>query len=84
MSGKLMPLFIRLLYLIHMHPKKLEEYKYFQPIAWTLCLTFAGFVGMLSLQVQKGVERFETSSISFEQRLQNVEDAVGIDQKLPE
>jgi hypothetical protein len=60
-----------------MQPRKLEQYKYFQPIAWTLCLSFAGFVGMLSLQVQQEVQKFEMSSISFEERLQNLEDVVG-------
>lgn len=61
-----------------MKPTKLEQYKYFQPIAWTLCLSFAGFVGMLSLQLEREMERINTSSISFEQRLQNVEEAVGV------
>jgi hypothetical protein len=60
-----------------MQPKKLEQYKYFQPIAWTLCLSFAGFVGMLALNVNKEIQRFENSSLVFEQRLQNVERAVG-------
>lgn len=67
-----------------MQPKKLEQYKYFQPIAWTLCLTFAGFVGMLSLQIQDEVQKFETSSISFDQRLKNVEEVVGINPQLPQ
>jgi hypothetical protein len=66
-----------------MQPKKLEQYKYFQPIAWTLCITFAGFVGLLTFQAQKEIQRFETSSISFEERLQNLEEAVGTNQQLP-
>lgn len=61
-----------------MQPKKLEHYKYFQPIAWTLCVSFAGFVGMLALQLENEVQRFNTSSISFEQRLQTLEAAVGV------
>jgi hypothetical protein len=63
-----------------MQPKKLEQYKYFQPIAWTLCVSFAGFVGMLALQLENEVQKFNTSSISFEQRLQALEEATGITQ----
>lgn len=62
-----------------MPSKKLEQYKYFQPIAWTLCLSFAGFVGMLALQLEDQVQQFNTSSISFEQRLTNIEEIVGAD-----
>ncbi len=61
-----------------MQPKKLEQYKYFQPIAWTLCLSFAGFVGMLALELKTTVMQMEQSSISFEQRLKAVEDVVGV------
>jgi hypothetical protein len=61
-----------------MKPTKLEHYKYFQPIAWTLCVSFAGFVGMLAMQLENEMERMHNSSISFEQRLQNVEAAVGV------
>lgn len=67
-----------------MQPKKLEHYKYFQPIAWTLCVSFAGFVGMLALQLENEVQRFNTSSISFEQRLQALEEATGITPVQPE
>lgn len=67
-----------------MQPKKLEQYKYFEPIAWTLCLSFAGFVGMLSLQVQKEVQKFEMSSIGFEERIQNIEEVIGTNQQLPQ
>jgi hypothetical protein len=59
-----------------MQPKKLEQYKYFQPIAWTLCLSFAGFVGMLALQLQVTVKNMEESSIGFETRLENIENIV--------
>ena len=61
-----------------MKPKKLEQYKYFQPIAWTLCLSFAGFVGMLALELQTTIKNLENSSLSFEERLQNIEEAVNI------
>jgi len=60
-----------------MQPRKLEQYKYFQPIAWTLCVSFAGFVGMLALQMNSAMQNFESSSISFDQRLQNLEEKVG-------
>lgn len=61
-----------------MQPKKLEQYKYFQPIAWTLCLSFAGFVGMLALQLQATMDHMQESTLSFETRLQNIEAAVGV------
>lgn len=59
-----------------MQPKKLEHYKFFAPIAWTLCLSFAGFVGLLALQVNDTIQDLESSSISFDQRLDVVEKAV--------
>ncbi len=61
-----------------MQPKKLEQYKYFQPIAWTVCISFAGFVGMLALQLKTTIINLEQSTLSFEQRLQEVEAAVGV------
>jgi hypothetical protein len=61
-----------------MQPKKLEQYKYFQPIAWTVCISFAGFVGMLALQLKTTIINLEQSTLSFDQRLQNVEAAVGV------
>lgn len=61
-----------------MQPKKLEHYKYFQPIAWTLCLSFAGFVGMLALQLQSTITEMQDSTIGFETRLQNIEEIVGV------
>ena len=61
-----------------MKPKKLEQYKYFQPIAWTLCVSFAGFVMMLALQLQTSIERMESSTLSFESRLQNIENVVNV------
>jgi hypothetical protein len=59
-----------------MQPKKLEQFKYFQPIAWTLCISFAGFVAMLSLQLVNAVSALENSSISIENRLDNFEEKV--------
>lgn len=59
-----------------MQPKKLEQFKYFQPIAWTICLSFAGFVMMLSLQLVNTVNNLQYSSISIENRLDNLEEKV--------
>ncbi len=61
-----------------MQPKKLEQYKYFQPFAWTLCISFAGFVAMLALELKNVVLEMQQSSIGFEQRLQTIEEAIGI------
>ncbi len=60
-----------------MQPKKLEHYKYFQPIAWTLCISFAGFVGMLALELQIHVNKLQQSTIGFEERLQTIEETLG-------
>lgn len=61
-----------------MQPKKLEQYKYFQPIAWTLCLSFAGFVTLLSMQLQSSVANMEQSTLNFDERLKAVEEVVGV------
>ncbi len=61
-----------------MQPKKLEQYKYFQPIAWTLCLSFAGFVTLLSLQLQSTMENMQQSTLVFDERLKAVEEVVGV------
>jgi type III secretory pathway component EscS len=61
-----------------MQPKKLEQYKYFQPIAWTVCLTFAGFVGLLTIELKNTVNHLQESTLSFEARLQNVEGAIKV------
>jgi len=63
-----------------MQPRKLEEYKYFQPIAWTICLSFAGFVAILSFQLKGVVHDLQSSSISMEQRLQDLEREVFTDE----
>jgi len=51
-----------------MQPKKLENYKYFSLIAWTLCVGFAGFVVLLVMNVNNKIHSLENSSLSFEQR----------------
>lgn len=60
-----------------MQPKKLEQYKYFQPIAWTVCISFAAFVGMLALELRDTVYQLQSSDLNFEARLKAVEEAVG-------
>lgn len=66
-----------------MQPKKLEHYKYFQPIAWTVCISFAVFVGMLSLEMKTAVENLESSNLNTEQRLQNIEKTIGTNNASP-
>lgn len=56
-----------------MQPKKLEQYKYFQPFAWVLCISFAGFVMMLALQLKTTIAGLEHSNLSLDERLQRVE-----------
>lgn len=56
-----------------MQPKRLEHYKYFTPIAWALCLGFAGFVGLLALQVNETIHGLETSNLTFEQKFETLE-----------
>ncbi|MEZ4103708.1 MAG: hypothetical protein R3B60_00250 [Candidatus Paceibacterota bacterium] len=56
-----------------MQPKKLEEYRFFQPIAWIICLSFAGFVGLLSLQLQTVVDDLQASNLNIEERLDKLE-----------
>jgi len=60
----------------NMKPRKLEHYKYFVPIAWTVCIGFAGFVGMLAMELNDSIQHLETSNISIEQRVQNLEDTI--------
>lgn len=61
-----------------MQPKKLEQYKYFQPIAWTLCIGFAAYVGSIALKADEQFKKLESSSLTFEQRLERVENVVGV------
>ena len=67
----------------YMQPKKLEQYKYFQPIAWTVCIGFAGFVGMLALELRNTVYQLQSSDLNFEERLRAVEEAVGTTNRRP-
>jgi hypothetical protein len=60
-----------------MQPKKLEHYKYFQPVAWTLCIGFAAYVGFLALNIDDQISSLESSSLSFEERLNRLEQTVG-------
>jgi len=61
-----------------MQPKKLEDYKFFQPIAWTVCIAFAAFVGFLAVGLKNTMSNIESSVISSEERLSNIEEAIGI------
>lgn len=60
-----------------MQPKKLEHYKFFQPVAWTLCIGFATYVGFLALNIDKEISALESSSLTFEERLNRLEQTVG-------
>lgn len=60
-----------------MQPKKLEQYKYFAPIAWTVCISFAAYVGLLAVNLDEEITRLENSSLTFENRLNNLEKQVG-------
>lgn len=66
-----------------MQPKKLEQYKYFQPIAWTLCLGFAAYVGFLAANLDEEISALESSSLSFEERLERLEKTVGASTTTP-
>lgn len=59
-----------------MQPKKLEAYKYFKHLAWTLIILFATFVFILTIKLQTVVQKMETSNVSMEERLQNLEKEV--------
>lgn len=60
-----------------MQPRKLEHYKYFEPIAWAICLSFAAYVGSLALNIDKEISALESSSLSFDERLERAEITVG-------
>ncbi len=66
-----------------MQPKKLEQYKYFQPIAWTLCIGFAAYVGFLALNIDEEIASLESSSLNFEERLMRLEQTVGASTTTP-
>lgn len=59
-----------------MQSKKLEHYKFFEPIAWITCISFAVFVGMLALEFKTTIQDLKTSSQQTEQRIQNLENAI--------
>jgi len=59
-----------------MQPKKLENYKFFQPIAWTVFLSLTGFVTMLVLQLNAAINDLGNSKVSIEERIQNLEKTV--------
>lgn len=61
-----------------MEPKKIEEYKYFQPIAWVTVLVFAMFVFALSIQSRSTIKVMQINNAVIEERLQVLEEALNI------
>jgi len=62
-----------------MQPKKLEQYKYFQVIAWAICLLFAFFVLTLTLRLKNIVSHIadiQNSNHELERRLMNIESTI--------
>lgn len=59
-----------------MQPKKLEQHKFFPYVAWTLCILFAGFVGMLSLEMKKAVNELQMQNLQDNERISELENTV--------
>lgn len=59
-----------------MQPKKLEHYKFFQPFAWTLCILFATFVGLLAINLNNSINQLQESRLDTEKRIQDLEEAI--------
>ena len=53
--------------------KKLEQYKWFPVVAWTLAIGFAAFVSSLALELRNTADGLRETSISLEQRMQYLE-----------
>ena len=56
-----------------MQPKKLENYKVFPFIAWTICVLFAGFVGLLSLEMKKAITELQTINLQNAEKIDSIE-----------
>ena len=56
-----------------MSHKKLEQYKWFSTVAWTLAIGFALFVVSLSLELRTTATELSESSISLKQRMNYLE-----------
>lgn len=62
-----------------MHPKKLEEYKYFQITAWIICIIFAIFVLTLTLRLKdvvSNISDIQNSNFEIEKRLMDIENTL--------
>jgi len=68
-----MKVFKPLLQYKDMQSKKIEEYQYFQPIAWVTVLIFTMFVFALSIQSRNVIKVIQINNATFEQRLQALE-----------
>ena len=53
--------------------KKLEEYRWFPYVAWTLSIGFSIFVGFLAIELRNTAASIEQSSLNLEQRIKAVE-----------
>ncbi|KXJ99807.1 MAG: hypothetical protein UZ19_OD1000305 [Parcubacteria bacterium OLB19] len=56
-----------------MQPKKLENYKVFPFIAWTICVLFAGFVGLLSLEMKQAITELQTINLQNAEKIDSIE-----------
>lgn len=54
-------------------PKKLEQYKYFSVVAWTLVLAFTSLVTYLALDLRQTANELETTSMNLNQKMEDVE-----------
>ncbi len=56
-----------------MQPKKLEHFKAFPYIAWTICVLFAGFVGLLSLEMKQAITELQTINLQNAEKIDSIE-----------
>lgn len=56
-----------------MQPKKLENYKVFPYIAWTICILFATFVGLLSFEMKQAITELQTINIQNAEKIDSIE-----------
>lgn len=56
-----------------MQPKKLENYKVFPFVAWTLCVLFAGFVGLLSIEMKQAITELQIINIQNAEKIDSIE-----------
>lgn len=53
--------------------KKLEQYKWFPYIAWSLCIGLAFFVGKLTLDLHTTAQNLERTTMTLEERVDIIE-----------